>query len=183
MFYLLKITDNKCENVFSLLSRLYDVSMDGAGSIRQVRSAGRMTQRTYSNTTVGSMDDNVSLSSSSYSSGFKRYGSKTSNNDYSGVRASAGISRMKYGRPRRGSVYPNDVTGLTETSSAKGRRLSIYTLSDLAEVGIKMRRRRRSTMDSWGKNRTPGQTKYFDKVIRSVCVVWWLQNRACCNRL
>ena len=142
--------------------------MDGTGSIRQVRSAGRMTQRTNSTTTVGSIDENVSLSSSSYSSGFKRYGSKTSNGDYSGVRASAGISRMKHARTRRGSVFPSDnITGLTETSSAKGRRLSIYTLSDLAEVGIKMRRRRRSTMDSWGKNRTPGQTKYFDKVIRS----------------
>ena len=154
-----------------IVSRSSLVRMEGTGSIRQVRSAGRMAQRTYSTTTVGSIDDNITLSSSSYSSGFKRYGSKSSSADYSGVRAAAGISRMKHGRLRRGSVYPSDVTGLSETSSAKGRRMSIYTLSDLAEVGIKMRRRRRSTMDSWGKNRTPGETQYFDKVKRNKGVV------------
>lgn len=141
--------------------------MEGIGSIRQVRSAGRMTQRTYSTTTVSSIDDNISLSSS-YTTGFKRSyaSSKTSSVDYSGVRAAAGISRMKNGRGhRRGSVFPSgDANGLSEPSSAKGHRLSIYSLSELAEVGIKMRRRRRSTMDSWGKNRTPGETRYFDKV-------------------
>lgn len=140
--------------------------MEGIGSIRQVRSAGRMVQRTYSTTTVSSIDDNISLSSS-YTASFKRsYGSsKTSSADYSGIRAAAGISRMKNGRGhRRGSVFPSDANGLSEPSSAKGHRLSIYSLSELAEVGIKMRRRRRSTMDSWGKNRTPGETEYFDKV-------------------
>ena len=138
--------------------------MEGLGSIRQVRSAGRMSQRTNSSTTVSSIDDNISLSSS-YTSSFKRsyYASKTSNVDYSGVRAAAGISRMKNGR-RKGSMFPSDGNGLSESSSAKGHRLSIYSLSELAEVGIKMRRRRRSTMDSWGKNRTPGETEYFDKV-------------------
>lgn len=139
--------------------------MEGTGTIRQVRSAGRLAQRTYSTTTVSSIDDNISLSSG-YNSNFKRHGSKPSNVDYSGVRAAAGISRMRHGRLRRGSVYPSDVTGITETSSAKNRTLSIYSLSDLAEVGIKMRRHRRSTMDSWGKNRTPGETRYFDKVNR-----------------
>ena len=150
-----------------------------AGSIRQVRSAGRMAQRTYSTTTDGSMDDNISLSSS-YSSGFKRYGSKTSSVDYSGVRAAAGISRMKYGRLRKGSMYPSDSTGLSETSSAKGHRMSIYSLSDLADVGIKMRRRRRSTMDSWGKNRTPGETQYFDKVKRNPYDSQWSVYLWCC---
>lgn len=65
---------------------------------------------------------------------------------------------------RRGSIFPSGNNGSSEKSSAKGHRLSIYSLSELAEVGIKMRRRRRSTMDSWGKNRTPGETEYFDKV-------------------
>ncbi|KAJ7340503.1 hypothetical protein OS493_003255 [Desmophyllum pertusum] len=139
--------------------------MEGLGSIRQVRSAGRMSQRTNSSTTVSSIDDNISLSSSSYTSSFKRsyYASKTSNVDYSGVRAAAGISRMKNGR-RKGSMFPSDGNG-SESSSAKSHRLSIYSLSELAEVGIKMRRRRRSTMDSWGKNRTPGETEYFDKLL------------------
>lgn len=140
--------------------------MEGIGSIRQVRSAGRMAQRTYSTATVSSIDDNISLSSS-YTASFKRSSasSKTSNADYSGVRAAAGSSRMKNGRGlRRGSVLPSDANGLSETSSAKGHRLSIYSLSGLAEVGIRVRRRRRSTMDSWGKNRTPGETQYFDKV-------------------
>ena len=143
--------------------------MEGAGSIRHVRSAGRMTQRTYSSTTVSSIDDNISVSSS-YTASFKRsYGSsKTSSTDYSGGRAAAGSSRMKNGRGlRRGSVLPSDANGLSEPSSAKGHRLSIYSLSGLAEVGIRVRRRRRSTMDSWGKNRTPGETQYFDKVSRA----------------
>ncbi|CAH3013636.1 unnamed protein product [Porites evermanni] len=138
--------------------------MEEGDTIRQVRSAGRMSQRTYSITTVTSMDDNISLSSG-YSSGLKRFTPKTSSVDYSGVRATAGISRAKHGRPRRGSVYPTDSSSLSETASAKGRRMSIYTLSDLAEVGVKMRRRRRSTMDSWGKNRTPGERQYFDKLL------------------
>jgi len=139
--------------------------MEEGDTIRQVRSAGRMSQRTYSITTVTSMDDNISLSSG-YSSGLKRFTPKTSSVDYSGVRATAGSSRAKYGRPRKGSLYPTDSSSLSETVSAKGRRMSIYTLSDLAEVGVKMRRRRRSTMDSWGKNRTPGERQYFDKVRR-----------------
>lgn len=139
--------------------------MEEGDTIRQVRSAaGRMPQRTYSITTVTSMDDNISLSSG-YSSGLKRFTPKTSSVD-SGVRATAGISRAKHGRPRKGSVYPIDSSSLSETVSAKGRRMSIYTLSDLVEVGVKMRRRRRSTMDSWGKNRTPGERQYFDKVKR-----------------
>ena len=136
--------------------------MEGVGSIRHVRSAGRMTQRTYSSTTVSSIDDNISLSSS-YTASFKRsYGSsKTSSAD----KAATGSSRMKNGRGlRRGSVLPSDANGLSEPSSAKGHRLSIYSLSGLAEVGIRVRRRRRSTMDSWGKNRTPGESEYFDKV-------------------
>lgn len=140
--------------------------MEGVGSIRHVRSAGRMTQRTYSSTTVSSTDDNISLSSS-FTASFKRsYGtSKTSSTDNSGVRAAAGSSRMKNGRgPRRGSVLSSDANGLSEPSSAKGHRLSIYSLSGLAEVGIRVRRRRHNTMDSWGKNRTPGETEYFDKV-------------------
>lgn len=140
--------------------------MEGVGSIRHVRSAGRMTQRTYSSTTVSSIDDNISLSSS-FTASFKRsYGtSKTSSTDNSGVRAAAGSSRMKNGRgPRRGSVLSSDANGLSEPSSAKGHRLSIYSLSGLAEVGIRVRRRRHNTMDSWGKNRTPGETEYFDKV-------------------
>ena len=144
--------------------------MEGVGSIRHVRSAGRMTQRTYSSTTVSSIDDNISVTSS-YTASFKRsYGpSKTSNTDYSGGRAAAGSSRMKNGRsPRRGSVLPNDANGLSEPSSAKGHRLSIYSLSGMAEVGIRVRRRRRSTMESWGKTRTPGATEYFDKVIIAV---------------
>lgn len=138
--------------------------MDGIGSIRQVRSAGRMGQRTYSTTTVSSIDDNVSISSG-YTSSYRRsYGSKSSA-DYSSVRAAAGISRMKNARGlRKGSIFPSDGNGFSETSSAKGHRLSIYSLSELAEVGIRVRRRRRSTMDSWGKNRTPGETEYFDKV-------------------
>lgn len=139
--------------------------MEGIGSIRQVRSAGRMAQRTYSTTTVSSIEDSISLSSSHNSSFRRSYASsKTSSVDYSGVRATVGISRMKNGRGRRGSVFPGDVNGLSEPSSAKGHRLSIYSLSELAEVGIRVRRRRRSTMDSWGKNRTPGETEYFDKV-------------------
>lgn len=136
--------------------------MEGIGSIRHVRSAGRMGQRTHSATTVSSTDDNISISSGYSSKRF--YGSKTSA-DYSTIRAAAGISRMKNARGlRRGSIFPSDNNGSSETSSAKGHRLSIYSLSELAEVGIKMRRRRRSTMDSWGKNRTPGETEYFDKV-------------------
>lgn len=141
--------------------------MEGVGSIRHVRSAGRMTQRTYSSTTVSSIDDNISLSSS-FTASFKRsYGtSKTSSTDNSGVRAAAGSSRMKNGRgPRRGSVLSSDANGLSEPSSAKGHRLSIYSLSGLAEVGIRVRRRRHNTMDSWGKNRTPGETEYFDKLL------------------
>lgn len=139
--------------------------MEEGDTMRQVRSAaGRMPQRTYSITTVTSMDDNISLSSG-YSSGLKRFTPKTSSVD-SGVRATTGISRAKHGRPRKGSVYPIDSSSLSETASAKGRRMSIYTLSDLVEVGVKMRRRRRSTMDSWGKNRTPGERQYFDKVKR-----------------
>lgn len=144
--------------------------MEGVGSIRHVRSAGRMTQRTYSSTTVSSIDDNISVTSS-YTASFKRsYGpSKTSSTDYSGGRAAAGSSRMKNGRgPRRGSVLPSDANGLSEPSSAKGHRLSIYSLSGMAEVGIRVRRRRRSTMESWGKTRTPGATEYFDKVIIAV---------------
>lgn len=140
--------------------------MEGVGSVRHVRSAGRMTQRTFSSTTVSSIDDNISLSSS-YTANFKRsYGSsKTSGADNSGGRVAAGSSRMKNGRGlRRGSVLPSDANGSSEPSSAKGHRLSIYSLSGLAEVGIRVRRRRRSTMDSWGKTRTPGETEYFDKV-------------------
>ncbi|XP_068761592.1 uncharacterized protein [Montipora capricornis] len=140
--------------------------MEGTQAIRHVRSAGRMAQRTHSATTVSSaLDDNASLSSS-VSSAVKRHGSKSSNVDYSGLRAAAGISRMKHGRLRRGSGYPNDVTGIADSSSAKGRRTSILTLSDLADVGIKMRRRRRgNTMDSWGKIRSRGETKYFDRLL------------------
>ena len=144
--------------------------MDGTlEAIRQIRSAGRMNhQRTHSATTVGSIDDNASVSSS-FNSATKRRGSKSPNVDYSGLRAAAGISRMKHGRLRRGSVYPNDVTGLVDSSSAKGRRTSILTISD---VGIKMRRRRRHTME-WGKNRTRGEIRYFDKVnhVEQYCMI------------
>ena len=153
--------------VFNYINNFQLLYMEGAGSIRHVRSAGRMTQRTYSSTTVSSIDDNISLSSS-YTASFKRsYGSsKTSSTDNLGGRVAAGSFRMKNGRGlRRGSVLPSDANGLSEPSSAKGHRLSIYSLSGLAEVGIRVRRRRRSTMmDSWGKNRTPGETEYFDKV-------------------
>ncbi|XP_015779126.1 PREDICTED: uncharacterized protein LOC107356968 [Acropora digitifera] len=135
--------------------------MDGTlEAIRQIRSAGRMNhQRTHSATTVGSIDDNASVSSN-FNSATKRRGSKSPNVDYSGLRAAAGVSRMKHGRLRRGSVYPNDVNGVVDSSSAKGRRTSILTISD---VGIKMRRRRRNTTESWGKNRTRGEIRYFDK--------------------
>ena len=136
--------------------------MDGTlEAIRQIRSAGRMNhQRTHSATTVGSIDDNASVSSN-FNSATKRRGSKSPNLDYSGLRAAAGVSRMKHGRLRRGSAYPNDVTGVVDSSSAKGRRTSILTISD---VGIKMRRRRRNTTESWGKHRTRGEIRYFDKV-------------------
>ena len=138
--------------------------MDGTlETIRQIRSAGRMNhQRTHSATTIGSIDDNASVSSN-FNSATKRRGSKSPNVDYSGLRAAAGVSRMKHGRLRRGSAYPNDITGVVDSSSAKGRRTSILTISD---VGIKMRRRRRNTTESWGKNRTRGEIRYFDKVYR-----------------
>lgn len=149
--------------------------MDGTlEAIRQIRSAGRMNhQRTHSATTVGSIDDNASVSSN-FNSATKRRGSKSPNVDYSGLRAAAGVSRMKHGRLRRGSVYPNDVNGVVDSSSAKGRRTSILTISD---VGIKMRRRRRNTTESWGKNRTRGEIRYFDKVNHAEqylydCKVW-----------
>lgn len=140
--------------------------MDGTlEAIRQIRSAGRMNhQRTHSATTVGSIDDNASVSSN-FNSATKRRGSKSPNADYSGLRAAAGVSRMKHGRLRRGSVYPNDVNGVVDSSSAKGRRTSILTISD---VGIKMRRRRRNTTESWGKNRTRGEIRYFDKHLSPV---------------
>lgn len=74
---------------------------------------------------------------------------------------------MKHGRSRQKSSVLSSETGgiVTEVSSARGsRKTSIYSLSSLAEVGVKIRRRKKSTLDSWGRKRTPGETQYFDKV-------------------
>ena len=131
-------------------------------TIRHSRSAGRRNYRTMSNATVISVDDTISLSSSFSGSTFKR----TSHSSRTGS-VGDGISRMKYGRNRRkGSYFPNENGGMvTEVPSARGnRRMSSYSLSSLAEVGVKIRRRRKSTLDSWGQKRTPGETQYFDRV-------------------
>ena len=142
--------------------------MDGTGSVRHARSAGRVTHRSYSNSTAASMDDSISLSSSRDSGVFKRssHTLKTSSGDFSTVRAAAGISRMRYGRARlKGPILPSEQNGFADVSPPKGgHTMSSHSLGNLAEVGIKVRRRRRSTIDSWGRNRTPGQTKYFDRV-------------------
>ena len=138
-----------------------------AATLRRTPSAGRRSARALSSTS--SLDDALSLSSSFSGSTLKRgsHGARTSSvGDYSAIRAAAGISRMKHGRTRqRGSVLSSENGGIvTEVTSARGRRTSVYSLSSLAEVGVKVRRRKKSTLDAWGRKRTPGETQYFDRV-------------------
>lgn len=64
----------------------------------------------------------------------------------------------------RGFVFLSDVNGLFEFLLVKGYWLSIYFLSGLVEVGIRVCRCWYNIMDLWGKNRILGEIEYFDKV-------------------
>ncbi|XP_031549510.1 uncharacterized protein LOC116287037 [Actinia tenebrosa] len=136
--------------------------------------ASLRSHRTLSNTTTSSLDDdNVSLSSS-FSGSLRRSTGlpKISTSDFSAVRAAVGISRMKHGRKVRKATTHLEHYSNTQSdgSNPRGSRRTstIYSLSELAVAGAKVKRRKRSTLETWGRRSTVGVTKYFDKHLPSV---------------